>query len=93
VKIFKYQLRVDDGPQVFLMPIGARIVPVQDQYGVPCMWALCNPQQKQTERSFYIFGTGHHIPEAGLSYLGTVQQMDGRLVWHVFEDLGHGKTA
>ena len=71
----------------------AKVVAVQDQYGVVCFWALCNPEEKQTERSFHIFGTGHHIPNAGLKYLGTVQQMGGRLVWHVFEDIGHGATS
>lgn len=93
VKIFKYQMKLEDGPQTFLMPTSAKVVAVQDQYNVVCFWALCNPEEKQTERSFHIFGTGHHIPNAGLKYLGTVQQMEGRLVWHVFEDLGHGSTA
>ena len=93
VKIFKYQMKLEDGPQTFLMPTSARVVAVQDQYNVVCFWALCNPEEKLTERNFHIFGTGHHIPNAGLKYLGTVQQMEGRLVWHVFEDLGHGSTA
>lgn len=93
VKIFKYQMKLEDGPQTFLMPISARVVAVQNQYNVVCFWALCNPEEKQTERNFHIFGTGHHIPNAGLKYLGTVQQMEGRLVWHVFEDIGHGATS
>ena len=55
VKIFKYQMKLEDGPQTFLMPISARVVAVQDQYNVVCFWALCNPEEKQTERNFHIF--------------------------------------
>ena len=45
-RIYKYKLRVTDSQFVKM----------------PCIWALVNPEVKETEdRLFDIFGTGHDI--------------------------------
>ena len=93
MKVLKYQLKLTDEPQVFHIPVGGKVLTTQVQYDVICIWVLCDDTDKLDERSFYVRGTGHHVPNQGLRYVGTVQQMDGRFVWHIFEDIGHGKTA
>lgn len=84
-QIWKFQLQLDD-TQVITMPYAAKILCVQMQYGVPCLWVLCNMDDGKSDRTIDIFGTGHSITDLFTrTYIGTVQQMDGALVWHVFE--------
>jgi hypothetical protein len=72
---------------VFSMPLGAKVLTVQEQHGKLAIWALVDLKEKVTEdRVFMIAGTGHFIRELGkLDYVGTVVTMGGDLVWHVFE--------
>jgi hypothetical protein len=48
------------------------------------IWALVDPTQPSQDRTFTQHGTGHD----GVSgrYVGTYQVLDGRYVFHVFED-------
>lgn len=84
--IFKYPLSVIDEQEIS-MPVSARILCVQVQRGVPCLWALVDPDDSQTPRSIRIVGTGHPIRwGAGIEhYIGTFQALEGALVFHVFE--------
>ena len=66
------------------MPKGAEILTVQLQ-GVPCFWALVEPSAKNEKRTFIIHGTGHNISTENKKYIGTYQECEGSLVWHVFE--------
>lgn len=84
-QIWKFQLQLKD-TQVINMPYAAKILCVQDQNGVPCLWALCKMDDGTSDRTIDIFGTGHSIMDLFTrTYIGTVQQMNGALVWHVFE--------
>lgn len=87
-RIWKWNLPVTDTPFPVAMPIGSRILTVQDQQpntpDVVTMWAICPEAQVKT-RYFVVYGTGHHHEEIMGVYLGTVQKMHGQLVWHVFE--------
>ena len=86
MRIFKYQLEhVYD--QELDLPAEARILSVGDQHGKIQLWALVNPNAPLQERKFLVAGTGHHIdrPPQDLSFLGSVIQYDGSLVFHVFE--------
>lgn len=84
-QIWKFQLQLV-GAQVIHMPYAAKILCVQMQNGVPCLWALCNMDDGKEDRTIDIFGTGHSILDLFTrTYIGTVQQMDGALIWHVFE--------
>lgn len=71
------------------MPIGAHILSVQMQGLEPQMWALVKPENPTTVREFVIYGTGQQIEESGnrLEFIGTFQQSEGRLIWHLFEVL------
>lgn len=83
VTVYKYQLGVGDLQSVE-MPRDAQILTVQVQRGTVCLWALVDPDAALVTRRIRIAGTGHVI-EGAHTYIGTVQQMGGALVWHVFE--------
>ena len=84
-KIFKYDLRILD-VQVIRLPKGSAILTVQMQYGVPKIWVLVDENEEEVDRTIEMFGTGYPIDMTnGRKYLGTVQELDGRLVWHIFE--------
>lgn len=69
------------------MPMGAKILTVQSQHNVPTIWAIVNTEEDMKKRTFIVVGTGHEIPKGKLNYIGTIQQMTGMLVWHVFEEV------
>lgn len=84
--IYKYPLAVQD-VQTIVLPHGAQFLAVQMQHESPTIWALVDPIEPDESISVRIIGTGNPIPPGGLigmAYIGTVQQMNGLLVWHVF---------
>lgn len=84
-KIFKYVLEITD-EQTIQMPVGAKVLSVQNQEGKPCLWALVDPEQTSKESiNVAMFGTGNPIEDwqlKGFSFLGTIQI--NWLVLHVF---------
>ena len=85
--IWKFPLE-STGNQAILMPIGAKILHIDTQAALPCIWALVNPKKQKEPRHIEIYGTGHEIEcqkEKELCHLGTYQMMGGSLVFHVFE--------
>lgn len=82
--IWKYPLQGLDSQQIE-MPIGARVLCVQTQAGIPCIWALVNPLGQLKPRRILVVGTGHNANVHAAAYIGTFQ-LRGGLVFHVFED-------
>jgi hypothetical protein len=83
--IFKYKL-AGLVSQTIEMPVGAEILDIQVQNGIPCIWALCDPYYSLEKRVFELFGTGGEIPyRANRKYIGTYQLNNGNLVFHCFE--------
>lgn len=86
--IWKYELNEDRELQTIEMPYLAKILCVQLQRGVPCMWVAVD-DAPTVIRTFRIVGTGQEYPGAALStanqYVGTVQSEFGNFVCHVFE--------
>ena len=82
--VYKYLLGITD-VQTIQMPKGAKILTVQVQsaYG-PCVWALVDPSQELENVKIRIAGTGHHIKEDIVKYIGTFQLQGGALVFHAF---------
>lgn len=83
--VFKYALHVDDTVDV-PMPAGAKVLSVQAQNQVPCVWALVDTDARMTKRRFHIRGTGH--PCEGIvfcPFVGTFQLGGGVFVGHVFD--------
>lgn len=85
--IYKYKLAVVDEQEIQI-PDFAEILSVQNQNGELCLWALVNSDNKPEPWTIQIVGTGN--PASGINaedFIGTVQQHDGGLVWHVFAHL------
>ena len=83
-KIWKFTFPVTNRSDI-PMPKGAKLLSVQRQDGDICVWALVDPVAPTETRRFAVYGTGQLVPDDPGAYVGTVQQLDGRLVWHVFE--------
>jgi hypothetical protein len=87
-KVFKYELAVNDAFPIS-MPKGAEILTVQVQKGVPCLWALVDPETPEEVRHFRMAGTGHCIScndeRFNYKYISSFQLGEGSLIFHVFE--------
>jgi len=81
--IWKYQLEVV-GTNTVQIPRGGRVLAVQTQRDIPCIWVLVDPDNSLEAWRFYVYGTGHEVLSDPDDYLGTVQVLNGRLVFHVF---------
>ena len=74
-----------DGKFEFDMPVGATIIYLAKQRGVPQLWATTLPNTTEYEsRRFVIVATGRLVPDNTL-YIGSWQMAEGNLVWHLFE--------
>ncbi len=84
--IWKYPLKAVD-IQLLEMPEGAEILTVQFQAGNLCLWALVDSEKPKTMRYIRIYGTGIPLEQINLQYITTYQVADGRLIFHVFEEI------
>jgi hypothetical protein len=82
--IFKYPLPQLADEQVLEVPRGWNPLCVQRQGGAICIWAEVDTDQPNRKLTIFIRGTGHAMPDEAHEYIGTVQMMDGNLVWHIF---------
>ena len=83
VSIYKYKLS-DSDELTINMPKGAKILSIQVQAGIPCMWVLVDEMADREDRYFQTKGTGQEIPNIeGLTYISTFQEPP--FVWHLFE--------
>lgn len=86
-QIWKYPLDVTN-PNRVSMPKGAEILCVQIQFDIPTLWAKVQQENERITRIFWIFGTGHTVPEhLELLYISTFQLTGGALIFHVFEEI------
>ncbi len=85
--IYKYPVLVTGaGKFSRLMPEGAQILTVQVQHTEPCIWALVDVDAVcTTRRQFVWIGTGHKSEHENAQYIGTIQELGGSLIWHLFE--------
>ena len=88
--IWKFPLVITD-VQTVDIPDGGKILCVQNQGGVTCLWVLCEKASPKSTRTFYIYGTGNPIKQTPGKYIGTVQNAGGALIWHVFEKQADSK--
>ncbi len=69
--IWKFPLE-STGNQTILMPIGAKILHIETQGTLPCIWALVDPKKQKEPRHIEIYGTGHEI-----------ECSKGKELWHL----------
>jgi len=81
-RIWKHQLAVE-GSQDLVLHEPARILSVQVQRDVPCLWAVEDPEKPTVTLRIVTMGTGHEIPDVKWDYVGTYQLEDGAFVGHV----------
>lgn len=86
-KIYKYPIKVVD-IQTVKLPKGAIILTTQLQEEKPCIWAYVDPNEIEAEDvTLRVYGTGQEINDSlDLTYIGTIQEFEERLVWHVFKE-------
>jgi hypothetical protein len=83
--VWKFPIPIE-GRQVLSLPRESQLLSVQMQGGLPCLWALVDPDAPKEDRRFLWVGTGHPIQEPDtLRHVGTVQLAGGSLVFHLFE--------
>lgn len=87
--VYKYAIPSMDVFTIDL-PMGAKLLSVQAQRGVPHLWALVDPDLPVEHRHFRLAGTGHGIV-GGVEFVGTVQLYEGALVLHLFEVMPHDR--
>ena len=80
--IYKYPLDVTNR-QTLVLPIGSYILSLQDQNGIPTIWALVDSEQTETmSHEITMYGTGHPLSHDSGTWLATLQL--GSFVWHFF---------
>ncbi len=69
------------------MPKGAEVLTLQLQEGEPVMWVAVDPDAEKEEIKFSLIGTGHAVDFELIqsNYIGTYQELGGKLVWHLFQ--------
>ena len=80
---FGFDIRSD---VVIEMPLGAKVISVQVQHGIPYIWAIVDPTAKVVGRNFKIYGTGHTMKDNLdlFEYIGTFQMAGGDYIWHMY---------
>ena len=82
-KIYKYELPVDGGI-ITIKHCIIKILNIQEQNGIPMMWAIADPDNEVIEPlEIVAIGTGWELPTGLDDYLGTAQDEYG-FVWHYF---------
>lgn len=66
------------------MPAEATILTVALQDDIPYIWAIVNPKNEKTLRTFYCIWTGQPLISINKKHIGTFQKSNG-IVYHVFE--------
>jgi hypothetical protein len=79
--IYKYELA-----KTIMMPINSQVLKAGMQNGIMYIWALVEPNEKQTyECNFEILGTGHSFEFDYLTHTYIDSLFDGPFVWHIWE--------
>lgn len=83
--IWKYPFEITDEFDLN-MSRGAEILSVAYQHTRPTLWVLVDSEAEVQVRKFRVIGTGHPIEDDNsLIYLGTIQDPNIGLVWHLCE--------
>jgi len=85
--IYKYKVKIT-ARQIVEMPVDAEILSVQVQNNEINIWASVDSEEETREALIEVFGTGHPMPEdrkMDRVFIGTIQIMGGKEVYHFFE--------
>jgi len=82
-RIWKYELEITD-KQIISIPSVLKILSLQTQRGVPCLWVEIDDEFIKRDVTIVMFGTGHQMDTIERCFVGTFQTMNGSLVFHVY---------
>lgn len=86
MRVYKFPLDADKvsraGEFSMQMPVGSTIISFQMQFGVPTLWAVCDPEEKTLGRYDFILTTTGADLHGEVTFIGTIQ--DSIHVWHLF---------
>lgn len=83
--IHKFPFEIKD--EIHLqMPHGARAIAVQEQFGVLCFWVAVDTEAELVDHVFKARATGQRLDGTEGRHIGTVQQVRGHIVIHLFEE-------
>jgi len=82
-EIWKFELMVKN-PHI-KMPIGAKILSLQNQRQRPTLWVEVNSRHELEERVFMFVDTGEEFTFTNGKYIGTVLMDAASVVWHLYE--------
>ena len=71
--------------QTFWLPVGARALHLEHQYGDLKIWIECDPLAPKEPHTFYVFTEGQKI-EDRLVYIGTTRINGAAVACHIFEE-------
>ena len=84
--IWKYEIRLDKREASVRLPVGAKVLSIQEQHDKPMLWALVDTEETETYVQRYtVVGTGHKVSPSIEPHVATVQLQSGYLVLHFFE--------
>jgi hypothetical protein len=82
MKIYKYPFAIESKTSISV-PSGHVVMHVGlDPAGVPCVWALVEPEAPKIDIAIWVVGTGHDVPEEACRHVGSFVQ--SAFVWHIF---------
>lgn len=86
--IYKYPIELTDEFEIE-MPIGAEIISVHTQNGIPYLWAIVDCPNTEL-RKFSLIGTGNPLENefSKEDFIGTFLVYEDALVFHLFERRG-----
>ncbi len=85
--IYKYKIPISSEEGVFI-PAGSRFLSLQCQDDQPVVYWITDPAEKRMCKWYFkTIGTGWEFNEEeleGWTFIGTVQQLGGQLMWHIW---------
>lgn len=80
-----WKIQIGPDTKSFELPAGSKMLSVNTQHGVPCIWALVGPDEPPSNVKIHIAATGQDLPKNLGPFLGTFLVGNDNLVFHVFE--------
>ena len=79
--IHKFPLQIQYTQTVNVQPNAEVVLVGLDPNGIPCIWALVDPNEPLQPYTIHIIDTDHPVP-SNTDHLGSF--VSGAYVWHVF---------
>lgn len=80
-----WKFKIDKSICEIQMPKNSVILTCQIQNDIPFIWVLVDPEEVTEKRVFEQMGTGESFDPRNMKYISTIQQLEGRLVFHIYE--------